>query len=139
MRWVEKYIGLPFRDHGRSINGVDCWGLVQLVMREQNNIELPDYGETSALDLEAVAKMVAQESAIDPWVPVIPHNVQMFDVVVMHRRREPVHVGIMVNKFMVLHIEKKTDSVLMPLSDARISFRYPRFYRHRDLIQHHAA
>lgn len=138
-RWAEKYVGLRFVDHGRSMEGVDCWGLVQLVMREEKGIELPSYGETSALDLAAVAKIVAHESACDPWVPVFPNSVAAFDVAVMHRKHDPIHVGIMVNRYSVLHIEAKTDSVIMLISDARIAFRYPRFYRHRDVIAHHAA
>ena len=105
MNWTSKYVGLQFKDHGRSFEGVDCWGLVQLAMREEQKIELPDYGEISALDLQKVAGMIAKESVIDPWINVLPWLVMPFDVVVMHRRHNPIHVGIMTSGSEIMHVE----------------------------------
>ena len=136
--WASRYVGLPFIDHGRDFKGVDCWGLVQLVMREEKGIELPSYGETSALDLQKVAGMIARESSIEPWVLVLPDSKNAFDVVVMHRRNEPIHVGIMVSQDHLLHIEEKISAVMVPVKHQSIIFRYPRFYRHRDLVKHAA-
>lgn len=135
MNWAAKYVGLPFVDHGRSFIGVDCWGLVQLVMKTEQGIDLPSYGETSALDLQAVAKIVARESSIEPWVTVLPQSIRTFDVVVMYRRRDPVHVGIMVSGSELLHIEEKINAVMVPLAHHSICFRNPHFFRHRDLEQ----
>ena len=138
MRWAERYIGLPFIDHGRNFTGVDCWGLVRLIMQEECHIDIPSYGETSALDLQAVAGLVAKEKEIEPWIYVHPTAVKPFDVVVMHRRREPIHIGIMATQKEIIHIEAKTDSVMVPLSHATIKFRRPTFYRHRQLLSHAA-
>lgn len=135
-RWAERYVGLPFADHGRDRNGVDCWGLVRLVLKEQKDIDVPSYGETSALDLAKVAGIIARESAIEPWIPV--KDVEPFDVAVMHRRKDTVHVGIMVTKELILHIEEKTASVLVPISHSSVCFRNPKFYRHRDMMSHAA-
>jgi len=33
--WAGHYIGLHFREHGRTVAGADCWGLVRLVLQEQ--------------------------------------------------------------------------------------------------------
>jgi len=131
MIWAARYVGLPFVDHGRDWNGVDCWGLVQLVMREERGIALPSYGEISALDLAKVAGLIAGESALEPWLPVI--KAEPFDVAVMYRRRDPVHVGIMVSANEILHIEQKTAAVMVPIDHGSVRFRYPRFFRHREL------
>lgn len=138
MRWAERYIGLPFVDHGRDFDGCDCWGLIRLIMKHECSVDLPAYGETSALDLQAVAGMVAKEKEIEPWIYVHPTAVKAFDVVVMHRRRDPIHIGIMATRFEVIHIEEKTDSVLVPLTHPTIKFRQPKFYRHRQLLDHAA-
>jgi cell wall-associated NlpC family hydrolase len=41
----EKYINLPYRHKGRDFLGVDCWGLVYLVYKEEKNILIPDFTE----------------------------------------------------------------------------------------------
>jgi len=141
--WASRYVGLPFKDFGRDFSGVDCWGLVRLVLKQEKNIDVPAYGETSALDLEAVARMVSREAFIEPWIAVMPHAAQPFDVAVMYRRidriRCPIHVGIMVNRWNVLHIEEKISAVMVPVDHPTITCRQPRFFRHKDLIQNNAA
>lgn len=133
MNWIEKYVGLPFVDGGRDWAGVDCWGLVRLVLKTECQIEVPSYGEISAEELSAVAHEVASECAKEPWHPVAD-RIMMFDVAVMHRRKSPVHVGIMTDQDHVLHIERLTHSVYLPVTHPSISFRNVNYYRHRSLI-----
>ncbi len=139
MIWAAKYIGLPFLDHGRDFNGVDCWGLVRLVLKHEKGIDVPSYGDTSALDLQTVANTVKREAFAYPWVAVMPNAIEPFDVAVMYRRRDPIHVGIMVTDKHVLHIEEKISAVMVPVSHATIVFRYPRFFRHQRLVNERAA
>jgi len=131
--WFEKYVGLPFVDGGRDFNGVDCWGLVRLALLNERGVEVPSYGETSALDLASVAGIVAHESSVDPWSPVIK-EVRPFDVAVMYRHRAPVHIGIMATNAMLLHVEVTTHTCLVKLDSPFISFRKPMIFRHRILL-----
>ncbi len=130
--WVEKYIGLPFVDGGRDWSGVDCWGLVRLVLEYERCILVPSYGEISAEELSKVAKEVAGESSKEPWHSVI--HPTGFDVAVMHRRRSPVHVGIMASPVHLLHIERATSTVLIETSHPSVSFRSIQYFRHRELL-----
>src|SRR5262252_8366782 len=134
MKWAEKYVGLPFVDHGRDFTGVDCWGLVRLVLKEEKGIDVPSYGDTSALDLVMVTQMIKRDAFIEPWIAVMPSAVHPFDVAVMYRRNDPIHVGIMVTSSSVLHIEEKISAVIVPLTHPTIAFRYPKLFRHRDLV-----
>ena len=37
----DKYISIPFADHGRSKNGCDCWGLATVAYKEKFKVDLP--------------------------------------------------------------------------------------------------
>ena len=43
MNALERFVGIPYRDHGRDFDGVDCWGLVDLFHARALNCRLPDY------------------------------------------------------------------------------------------------
>lgn len=130
--WFEKYVGLPFVDRGRDWAGVDCWGLVRLVLWVECHIEVPSYGDISAKDLSRVAKEVGGESGREPWLPVIYANA--FDVAVMHKRRVPVHVGVMTDRTHVLHVEIKTSAVLIDVKHPSVAFRSINYFRHREML-----
>jgi cell wall-associated NlpC family hydrolase len=129
MRWAEKYIGLKFVDKGRSIEGLDCWGLVRLVMKEEKGIELETYGDISATALMMVTRKIMNDSDADPWIKVT--TPQAFDVVVM--RGNPLHVGIMLSDKLLLHIEEATASVLVPINSHSVQQRIMKIRRHREL------
>lgn len=128
-RWAERYIGLPFVDKGRDLSGLDCWGLVRIVLAERAGIDAPTYGEISSTDLLRVARTMNDAAAAWPWRRVeIP---QALDVVVMKERS--FHVGVMVSAANVLHIERASDSVAPPLDRVRRVFAIVGFFRHEAL------
>lgn len=129
-RWCEKYVGLRFVDHGRTLKGVDCWGLVRLVMADECGIELPSYGEISATELMTVTRTITQDANREPWHSI--KKPQQFDVVLLRGR--PLHVGIMISDSHLIHVEECTASVLLPLTHTAIKPRVLGFRRHRSLI-----
>lgn len=88
--WVETYIGLPFKEHGRARDGVDCWGLVRLVLAEQFKIDLPAYvaGYASTEDAVDIARLIRGE--MGPWIEV--RDTHPGDAVLMRLRAQPCHV-----------------------------------------------
>src|SRR5262245_60853565 len=83
VNWQQKYVGLPFKDFGRDFGGVDCWGLVRLVLARECGVAVPTYGEISARDLIRVTSTIAHDADADPWLPVARQDVRPFDVVLM--------------------------------------------------------
>lgn len=98
--WIEKYVGLPFLDLGRDTSGLDCWGLVKLIYGQELGIELPDYFTYSSVtDFEEVEATILRVKA--SWDKVeIPAEK---DVVLFNCANQPLHVGVVVNRYQFLH------------------------------------
>lgn len=110
--WAAKYVGAPYLDQGRSIiGGLDCWGLVCEVYKNELGIELPSYLEaySSAQDVMSCADAIADKRR--SWVEV--EEPRAFDVIEFRVRGYPWHVGVALNgdgEF--LHTMRSIDTVV---------------------------
>ena len=128
--WVGHYIGLPFLDRGRDRHGIDCWGLVRLVMSEQFGIPLPSYATEydSTEKPDQLAPVVDKEKK--RWTKIAPGYEALGNVVVMRMLGQPIHVGLVIGDGRMLHILKGRDatheSYLSPVWKDRITgfYRY---------------
>ncbi len=130
--WVERYVGIPYSDDGLGFSECSCWGLVRLVFLTEHRIELPTYAEISAANVVAISHKMADAADLDPWLPVA-RGPRAFDVVRMRTGRDYRHVGIMVDDVNVLHVEKSTAAVCVPIDHPSIRFRLAGTFRHKEL------
>lgn len=128
--WVGHYIGLPFKEHGRDRTGVDCWGLVRLVMAEQFGIVLPSYSTyyDSTTREDQLAPLIDEERR--HWISIEHGEEEFGDVVVLRMRGQPIHVGLVIEKGRMLHVEVGIGSVLDSYASARWVLRVTGFYRY---------
>lgn len=94
-RWWSKYIGIPFKELGRDKEGVDCWGLIKIVYREELGIELPSFVYEDVHDSKIVR---VYESTIHNWEAGEGDEFQ-----VGLFRTDPFHVGLYIDKKYMLH------------------------------------
>ena len=121
------YIGLSFRDHGRDRAGVDCYGLVVLVLREQCGIEVHEPAYIHAHDLRTVEQAIIFERPRWRRV-VIP---ECFDAVVFYMGGRPLHVGLMIDGQRMLHIlDNGAGSVIASIRSFEWFPRVEGFYRY---------
>jgi cell wall-associated NlpC family hydrolase len=92
-----KYIGIPFKSGGRDFSGVDCYGVVVLVYREEKNIYLWDASNYSmnscakdntmlsnyhknwaVLDVEDLQELDILFFAVDIDLPNIPTHIALY-------------------------------------------------------------
>lgn len=132
--WAGRYIGLPFCDHGRDRSGLDCWGLVRLVMSEQFSIALPslahEYEHTLALD--DISHVIQRQ--IPVWQAIDTDQEQCGDVVVLRLHGQPLHVGMVLGDRHMLHVEARIDSAIERYDGARWRDRIFGFYRHKGFL-----
>lgn len=127
------YLGLPFVRGGRDRAGLDCWGLVRLVLSDLADLDLPSYdGCYSEADAIRAAKRGGD------WLPIT--SPQAFDVMVMLTPVAgfgvvPLHVGVMLSPRMLLHIDEGRPSECVDANARHIRTRFDGYFRHRDLVR----
>lgn len=131
--WVGDYIGLPFKEHGRDKSGLDCWGLVRLIYAQQFGIMLPSlverYDSTlprNALQLGALVTDIAKTD----WIQIPQGQEREGDVIVLRYNRHPMHVGVVVDKGYMIHVEQGTDAAICCYDSLRFRRSVTGLYRH---------
>lgn len=133
--WAGCYIGLPFRELGRDRKGLDCWGLVRLVLAEQFSIPLPSYAGAYANTLEeqAIAHLIDRESR--DWQNLDLGCEKAGDVIVLRMRGVPMHVGLVLGDQCMLHIEQGINSAIEKYNSGRWQQRICGLYAYNPFIE----
>lgn len=127
---LSSYTGVPWRDDGRERGGVDCYGLLHLVYREQAGIELPRHDGALSTNADAKALTDLIDRQLGPWIEIERGFERQLDAVLMLRDGFPCHVGIVERPGWVLHVESGCNAVVEPYSSMRMARRIVGFYRH---------
>ena len=137
---LSRYVGLPFVAGGRTLAGVDCWGLVRLYLMNEHGINgLPVYSEAPAHDVIATTRAVNAAMYLPTWQQVAKAEREAGDVAVLwcwDRTDKGAiikslrHVGVFADREHLLHIEQITDSVLVPWQS--IHGRVHSIWRHQE-------
>jgi probable lipoprotein NlpC len=105
MSWSNDYIGIPWREFGRTRDGADCWGLACIIYREELGISLPDYlGYGSIEEHGEIAALVDGAVSSPLWLPVEGPAVAC-DIAVFRRGYLATHVGIIIHHGVMIHME----------------------------------
>lgn len=129
--WAGRYIGLPFLERGRDRGGLDCWGLVRLVMAEQFGRALPSFADGYKAVARAADVADVFGRVLPLWDPVPAGGEEAGDVVVLRLRGAPMHVGMVLGDRQMLHVERGIDSAIESYAGPRWAERVYGFYRYR--------
>ena len=106
--WWDKYIGIPFKDHGRDRTACDCYGLLRLVYAQQLGKELPvllnEYESTT--DREQLSKLMEVQPTIMGFQQIPIKKAMPFDVLIVRQMGADCHIGIVVKRGLMIHTEK---------------------------------
>jgi lipoprotein Spr len=135
MKWSNDYVGIPFLKHGYTRDGCSCWGLVRLVMMEQFDTFLPRHDQVINNTFEGKGLASAdQQFASCPSTPVPFGEERAGDVLqmwsIMYNQRVPLHIGVIVEKGKVLHIEDAVGAIVEDyVKSPRVQWRAKEVFR----------
>jgi cell wall-associated NlpC family hydrolase len=108
-----KYIGIEFKAHGRDMTGLDCFGLVRLVLKNEFNKELPEWIENEEADFSGFKK------TDDPK----PGSIALFSFIGV-----PAHVGVYIGEGRVLHVAPGESAVAEKIDSRRLKGHLQGYY-----------
>lgn len=128
MEDVSRYVGVPFVEHGRAIDGADCWGLARLVEAEVFGCFLPSYAaDYEKVDRSIVGSLVGQELSHLPLSKT--QAPEPGDLVLMTFLGTPCHVGVYMEGGYVLHSDPIGRGGSRMQRAAALQHRIEGFYR----------
>lgn len=102
---TNKYIRIPFAEHGRSREGADCWGLACIIFTEERGLTLPHLvGYSDTKDKVTIPEIIKSESIRWEFIPT--GHEQPFDIAVFRMLGQPMHVGVVVKRGLMIHSER---------------------------------
>lgn len=130
--WCAQYIGIPYKTGGRDRDGIDCWGLVNLVWREQFGIDLPDYDGPLWHPNKSTAREVSTGAAAYSALfrPVPQGEERCGDGILFRMRGYPLHLAIVVAPGFMMHVEDNADTCVERYAAFQWQKRIIDFYRY---------
>lgn len=130
--WSNKYIGIPYKEKGRDLDGTDCWGLVRLVYEREYNIVLPSFsGEYIQQDVERIQDLLSQYK--EGW----QHIDQPVEgcVVIFRVLGTESHIGIAVSDTHFLHSREGQDSAIESFNSPQWNKRIVGYFKYVENTQ----
>jgi cell wall-associated NlpC family hydrolase len=112
---LPRWLAVPWVDHGRSLQGWDCWGLCVVVGAEAFDLALPPYaGVVSTADAgtEVSAALSAEAGRRFRLTAHVPGAVRLFAW-----GGQPLHCGLHLTERLVLHCCQGVGTLLTDLAD----------------------
>lgn len=141
------YVGIPYVDKGRDRAGIDCWGVIRLVLGEVFHVEVPSYAETyrDGDDWQAIGVAV-RAGLLDGWRCIAPGQAVRSalvdgwwhaterprggDLLVLNIAKRPWHCALMLDALHFLHAAPGDSTVVDRLDAPRWVRRIEGIYRH---------
>lgn len=119
------FIGIPFVNNGRSLEGYDCWGLVKELYLQFHGEVLPDFVYEKATE-DTVKMFFANELNVKQvWKKVEP---QAGAIAVFSVAGRAAHVGFMINGHEFIHVISSSSTVIEDIKRLRWAGRFKGCY-----------
>ena len=126
--WVQEYIGIPFQSGGRDRRGLDCYGLIRLVLMEQYGCQLPllDGKYDNALNLYDTSPLFFQQ------LPILTEKIagpQERALALLEMHQLPCHLGLFCGGESIIHSRAGVGVVAEKIDSRRLPGKIVGWYR----------
>lgn len=129
---IEKYLVIPYLHHGRTLSGLDCYGLILLIFEEQG-IELWDINEDYDPQWSWKGKDLFIENYARDWEVVL--DPRFMDVACFKNGKGIVnHAGVVLGENKFIHAVK-AGVVVSKYTDPQWQKRLVGFYRYKGIVK----
>ena len=127
-----KYLGVPYKHHGRDLSGLDCYGLI-LKIFEDWDVKLWDIHADYDQEWSWKGRDLFFENYAREWERV--QDSRFMDVVCFKNGRNIVnHAGVFLGENKFIHAVK-AGVVVSKLTDREWQKRFAGFYRYKGVAQ----
>lgn len=127
---IHKYLPVPYKHQGRSMQGLDCYGLI-IVIYADLGVKLFDIEENYTPEWSWQNKNYFLENCHKDWEEV--KTPKIFDIVTFKNSKDIMnHAGIMLDEIRFIN-SCKAGTVICRVSDPIWKKRFSGFYRHKGL------
>lgn len=98
--WTTPFVGVPYKVHGRTAEGADCWGIVRMALATGFGKQVPDYADEYGSLLEAPKAVAKHRDSLD----TVP-SPEPGDIVLMKLYGDICHVALFVGNNTILHAD----------------------------------
>jgi cell wall-associated NlpC family hydrolase len=125
---IQKYLGIPYQHHGRGLSGLDCYGLILEIFKDQG-VELWDIHNEYDQEWSWKGKDLFIENYAREWERVT--DFCFMDVVCFKNGKNVVnHAGVYLRMGKFIHAVK-AGVVVSRLTDRQWQERYVGCYRYK--------
>jgi len=123
--WWNEYVGIPYKLSGRDRDGLDCWGLVRLIHKEQFGNDLPSFSDHDHSH-EKIREIMAEQR--ENWVST--DTPKIGDVILFRVMGAPSHVGLYIGDQSFIHAKQGINSAIERYDSVYWRNRIVGFYRY---------
>lgn len=130
---VNKYLGIPYLHRGRTLEGIDCWGLILMIYKDLGHDIMDvagDYDENWCVNNENLFSKHYAENYYKSWDKV--DNPKFLDLVLLKSSKGIInHGGVVLNYGKFIHT-CKAGTVITRLTHPQWKNKVAGFYRLKD-------
>lgn len=127
------YVGIPYKLHGRDEDGLDCWGLVRLIYKEQKDIDLPSFSEEylNSDDVRHNEEVIARHK--EGWS--LSNDYTVGDVALFRINGSESHVGVIIDDNKFIHAREGNSVTIEKLDSVQWRRRLVGVYKYTSKVE----